>query len=441
MPDPDTTTDVTRHAPPRPGTRPGPSGVPARVGRYEVREVLGEGAFGRVYRGFDPDLQREVAIKVPHREVLSVGIRERFVREARAAATIHHPNVCPIYDVGVDEGLPYLVMRLVPGRTLAEVLALRAGPYPPREAADVVRLLALGVAEAHARGVIHRDLKPGNVLVDETRREVLITDFGMARVGGEARLTPDGDVLGTPSYMAPEQARGEMAAVGPASDVYSLGVILYRLLTGEVPFQGTVLEVLAQVRDATPPQPAVVREDLDLGLSELCMRAMAKRPADRFPSAEGLAATLAAYLMAADLVDRRDRPPAVLFNFSLGDGSAPCTPTTDTSASEVTAAPEPAEQSVVLPGGPPAAAPNMAAFNDMPDPSPLGPAVGTRRRYRLGRVARIVGLLVVGAFLLLAGGAIVAAVPPSVQRDLIGLGSGLALGLVVQQGWARYQRG
>ncbi len=273
--------------------------LPARLGRFEVRAVLGEGAFGRVYRGFDPELQREIAIKVPHAAGMTAGFRERFLVEARAAATIHHPNVCPVHEVGTDGDLPYLVMHFVHGRTLAAVLAQRKSPFPPRHAAAIARKLALGVAAAHARGVIHRDLKPANILVDEANWEVLITDFGLARLSGEAGSSVQGDVMGTPAYMSPEQARGDVDTIGPLSDVYALGVILYQMLAGEIPYRGTVHEVLAQVRRGDPRPPSAIRPELDPWLDVLFLKATAKSPNRRYPSAKEFANALTDYLRAS----------------------------------------------------------------------------------------------------------------------------------------------
>jgi len=258
--------------------------------------LLGEGGFGRVYRGIDPGLNREVAIKVPLRLGLTTETRERFLREAHTSANIHHPNVCPIYDVGIYADLPYLVMRFVPGGTLAELLARRKTRLPARFAAAIARKLALGVAAAHEIGVVHRDLKPQNVLWDAVRKQVLITDFGLARFEGGSVQTPDGQVVGTPAYMAPEQATGENSQVGPLADVYSLGVIMYELLAARPPYQGTVFEVLWKVTQEPPLPPSTFHPGLDTRLESICLQAMARSPMDRFGSAAALADALGAYL-------------------------------------------------------------------------------------------------------------------------------------------------
>jgi serine/threonine protein kinase len=310
MSDPEVPREETAAANPQPGVdestgdplRPGPgltpTDTPEQIGRFEIRRLLGEGAFGRVYHAFDPQLTRDVAIKVPHRARLTPEFRERFLREARAAATIHHPNVCPVYEVGTEDDLPYIVMHFVHGPTLQGWLARSSVPL--RDALKITGKLALGMAAAHAKGVIHRDLKPQNVLVDEENRQVLITDFGLARIGDEAEMTAEGQAMGTPAYMAPEQARGSQTEVGPLCDVYSLGVILYRLTTGEMPFQGVGIGVLWQAQFEEARAPSTVRPGIDPAVDALCLKAMAKNPADRFQSAKEFAAALADYMRAGE---------------------------------------------------------------------------------------------------------------------------------------------
>src|SRR5579883_488749 len=271
----------------------------SRIGRFEVRKLLGEGAFARVYLGFDPELEREVAIKVPKVDDLTPEFRDTFLRENRLAAIIHHPNICPIYDVGTDGGLPYIVMRMVPG-TLAGLLRRLAAPLPPRNAVAITRKLALGLMAAHAQKVIHRDLKPANVLYDEANREVLIADFGLARFADQASEASNGVPKGTPAYMAPEQARGQAAMVGPLSDVYALGVILYEMLAGRVPFTGGVWEVMRDHCETPPVPPSTVRPGLDPQVDALVLKALAKHPADRYSSAKAFATALADYLRASD---------------------------------------------------------------------------------------------------------------------------------------------
>ena len=174
------------------------SKLPAKIGRFVIRNLLGEGAFARVYLGYDPDLEREVAIKVPKVEELTPDFRDTFLRDARLAGQINHTNVCPIYEVGSDGGVPYIVMRVVPN-TLAGVLSRLSGPMPARNAVAIARKLALGLTAAHAQKVIHRDLKPANVLYDEANREVLIADFGLARLVDRATEASNGVPKGTPA--------------------------------------------------------------------------------------------------------------------------------------------------------------------------------------------------------------------------------------------------
>jgi predicted Ser/Thr protein kinase len=282
---------VTNAPPPQAGT------LPEQFGRYRIVRKLGRGGMGAVYLAHDPQLDRQVALKVPHFSADdSPEILERFFREARSAAALHHPHICPVHDVGRVNDLPYLTMAYVEGQALAE--RLQGGATPPaREAAELLRKLALALEEAHRAGIVHRDLKPSNVMIDR-RGEPVIMDFGLARRDNkdETQLTQSGAVLGTPAYMPPEQALGDRKAVGPCSDIYSLGVILYQLLAGRVPFEGTLGSILAQIATVPPAAPSAVRAGVDRRLEAICLKAMAKQPADRYATMGDLAAALMAYL-------------------------------------------------------------------------------------------------------------------------------------------------
>jgi hypothetical protein len=279
--------------PQRPRPEPGPA--LEQLGRYRILRRLGRGGMGSVYLAHDPQLDRPVALKVPHFGAEDPELLERFYREARAAATLRHPNLCPVYDVGDVNGTPYLAMAYIEGESLAE--RVRAGPLPPAQAVALVRQLALALEVAHRQGVVHRDIKPGNVMVGRDGEPVLM-DFGLARRAdrGDVRLTHSGSLLGTPAYMSPEQAEGRTEAIGPASDLYSLGVVLYELLTGQLPFSGTLPDVLWQIRTQQPQRPSALRPDLDPHLEEIVMRALAKKMEDRYPSMGAFAEALTGYL-------------------------------------------------------------------------------------------------------------------------------------------------
>lgn len=272
---------------------------PQVLGRFQILSVLGAGGFGQVFRAYDPQLDREVAIKVPLGDSLNTPEEvDRCLREARAAATLRHPNICAVHEVGEHQGRPYLVMAYIQGKSLADHLKERGGPVPARQAALVVRRLARAMAAAHAKGIIHRDLKPSNVLVDRERKDVVITDFGLARRlrSHDEQHTREGAFVGTPAYVAPEQARGESKAIGPSCDVYSLGVILYELLAGRPPYRGTTLQILSQVLQSERPPPSQFRSDADPRLAAICLKALAKEPARRYRSMSELAAALDDYL-------------------------------------------------------------------------------------------------------------------------------------------------
>ncbi len=290
--------------------RPGEgAGVPEQVGRYRIVKKLGQGGMASVYLAEDTQLDRPVALKVPLlRGDDQASTRQRFLREAQAAANLRHANICPVYDVGEADGVPYLTMAYVEGRPLSHFLRGRA--LPQRQAALMARKLALALQEAHAAGIVHRDLKPSNVMIDQNK-EPVIMDFGLAqRVDTKGiRLTQEGAVLGTPAYMSPEQAGGEVAAMGPRCDVYGLGVMLYEMLTGRLPFEGPLAAVFAQVLTKEPEPPSSLRPGLDPRLEAACLQAMAKKPADRFASMKEFAAALAECLTAPSQTVR-PAPPA-----------------------------------------------------------------------------------------------------------------------------------
>ena len=230
--------------------------LPESFGRYHIIRRLGKGGMGAVYLAEDTELQRQVALKVPFTSSeTSDLVLDRFRREARAAATLRHPNICPIFDVGEHDGVQYLTMAFIDGRSLSEELRAHQ-PLPVRRALEIVKRIALALQAAHEQGVTHRDLKPANVMIDE-RGEPVVMDFGLARRGDAGdQLTQTGHLVGTPSYMAPEQFKGDPGAVGPACDIYSLGVVLYVLLTGETPFSGDVLTIASKIALESPEPPS-----------------------------------------------------------------------------------------------------------------------------------------------------------------------------------------
>jgi WD40 repeat protein/tRNA A-37 threonylcarbamoyl transferase component Bud32 len=265
-----------------------------RVGRFELKAVLGRGAFGTVYKGWDPQMKRFVAVKALRKDALAsaenVG---RFDREGRVAAQLDHPGIVRVFDVGKADGIPYQVSEFVPGRTLAGLIR-DDRPAPPAAAA-LVAAVADALHHAHQKQVFHRDVKPSNVLLKEDRVP-LLTDFGLAFWDvGEASLTEDGGILGTLAYMSPEQARGE-DRVDRRTDVYSLGVILYELLTGAKPFVGNVRRVLHQIERDEPRPPRALDDRVPRDLETVCLKCLRKEPARRYASAADLADDLRRHL-------------------------------------------------------------------------------------------------------------------------------------------------
>lgn len=265
---------------------------PIDFGRYRLEKVLGYGAMGIVYLAHDKELGRPIALKVPKfPDEPSPQLLERFRREARSAAVLNHPNICPVYDVGQFEGQNFICMGYVEGRSLADLIA--AGTqWTEHQAALAIRKLALALREAHQRGIVHRDLKPGNIMINH-RGDPVIMDFGLSRRSddGPSRLTEDGTVVGTPAYMAPEQLR-DHPDLGPSIDIYSLGVVLYEMLTGKTPFSGSAISVISQVLHSEPVPIEQLRQDISLPMVAICRRAMQKNPQDRFATMDEFATAL-----------------------------------------------------------------------------------------------------------------------------------------------------
>jgi serine/threonine-protein kinase len=260
-----------------------------KIGRFVIQKELGSGTFGVVFRARDTRIKREVAIKVPRG--LSTETCRQFLREARAASRIEHANVCRVYDIGLDREIPYIVSQLVRGGTLARQIGKSPNGMAPASALDIALKIAKGVSAAHAKGVVHRDLKPGNVLCDLENDDILITDFGLAKVLGDPNSS-SGNAKGALAYMSPEQfGDGRKAGtVGPLSDVYVLGIILYELLTGSTPFAGrNQHQMMFAHFEERPDRPSSRRADLGTRYDELCLKAIEKKPENRYASAKAFA--------------------------------------------------------------------------------------------------------------------------------------------------------
>ncbi len=298
------------------GKDAGQQHLPARIGRFEIRGELGRGGCGVVLLAFDPQLNRQVALKVPQPDVLaSADGMERFLREARAAALLAHPNIVSVFEAGHAGPVLYIALEWIDGPSLATWLKDRDQPLAPREAAGLVAALAHGVQHAHARGIVHRDLKPSNILLRKVEQlsptaptalisssspasnlpaRVCISDFGLARIAAEGgNRTRTGSMVGTPLYMAPEQTRTSSDSSTPASDIYGLGAILYELLAGKPPFTGDSLAAIVHAVNVDPPVPLhKLNRFVPRDLEAICLKCLEKEPGRRYESSAALAEDL-----------------------------------------------------------------------------------------------------------------------------------------------------
>jgi serine/threonine-protein kinase len=281
--------------------------IGSRLGKYQIQAEIGRGGMGAVYKGYDPMLDRFVAVKVlaPHL-VWEQEFVERFLREARAAARLKHPHIVTIHDVGQEAGWYYFVMEYLDGQPLRDVILTR-GPLPLDKTLAILRPLAEALDYAHHRGIIHRDIKPANVIVS-SGGQVSLTDFGIARAVQETRLTRTGTVVGTPEYMSPEQVRG--LGADARSDLYSLAVVAYEMLSGKVPFEAdSTLALLHKIAYEPAPPIHQIQLDLPAGIGPVLNKALAKDPGDRHPTASAFVDALAQAITAVSAEAPTPAPP------------------------------------------------------------------------------------------------------------------------------------
>src|SRR5512140_1284568 len=269
---------------------PQTSHVVERLGRYQIRELVGEGAMARVYKAYDPDINRTIAVKLLKAQLRDDGeYHTRFLREAKGAGVLSHPNIVTVYDVGEDRNHPYIAMELVDGPTLADFLREHKTLTLP-EIVEIGIELVRALDYAHKKGIVHRDVKPGNIMLSGEKHTVKVADFGICRIDDSdaTQQTQVGNVLGTPHYMSPEQVLGQR--VDARSDLFSAGVVLYQLLTGMLPFEGdTLISVAYKITKSEPIALDKVRPDLPHSLRRVLDRALRKQPEKRFQTGEEFA--------------------------------------------------------------------------------------------------------------------------------------------------------
>jgi serine/threonine protein kinase/WD40 repeat protein len=367
--------------------------LPERFGPYRVQKKLGGGGMGTVYLVENTQLQREEALKVPHFGAGDDAARQRFLQEAQAAAKLDsHPNLCPVYHVGELDGICFLTMRYLKGRLLSEYAGK---PQPPRKAVEIAAKLAQALTFAHGKHVIHRDLKPNNIMMVGGVGPVVM-DFGLAKQirQQDQKLTQAGTMLGTPAYMPPEQVKGELEQMGPASDVYSLGVILFELLTGRLPFEGGAAEVFGKVLYTEAPKPSSLQPGLSPMLDFICAKAMAKAPQERYSSMKAFASALIEYLRSTpvtegggNLVPQTASPADVFQAATVAPSKAPPAP------------PPPAARS--FPVATPREAPPARANPAIPEVTLVAPAEKKKAGVPAGL---LIGCTVAAVLLLALGG-------------------------------------
>ena len=282
-----------------------------RIDKFEIDSKIGQGGMGIVLKGFDRELNRAVAIKVLSPQLAVNGTaRKRFAREAESAAAVMHPNVVPIYSVNKSPTRPYIVMQLVPGHSLQSLVAEK-GPLAPKDVVRVSMQIASGLAAAHKQGLIHRDVKPGNILIEHDVSRVMITDFGLARAADDAGMTQTGWLAGTPHYMSPEQSKGD--ELDARTDLFSLGSLMYFLATGREPFRGDKPYVVIQkIITKQPTPPAVVNSEIPVTLAEIIEKLLEKDPKHRFSSADEVFEALETYLAYLQQPNKLRAPKRIL---------------------------------------------------------------------------------------------------------------------------------